>query len=152
MNTKKNKKLNRFKRLRVIQITGFRGILSAIFVVTCLAAGFIGFPSFVIFKIWNHFAISTQSLPVINLFQGLLLWGIFGVSYLIINEKKKYLVALEPKTVSGKDIRDIIKEIKQQSGELADDKELSTRKQQSPGKSDDSVNIEEGKDKIYEEK
>ena len=151
MNTRKNKKINRPKRLRVVQITGFRGILSAIFVVTCLAAGFIGFPSFVVFKLWNYIAASTQNLPLINLFQGLLLWGILGTSYLIMNEKKRYLVAFEPKAVNGKDIREIIKEIKHQSGEFMDNPDLATRKYPSDN-CDNSASKKEEKDEIYDEK
>ncbi len=104
-------------KLRVIQISGIRGILSAIFVVACLIAGFVGFPSLMLNKLWNHFAETTGVMPYINMFQGLVLWGILAVSYLILNKKQRYLVAFEPKT-NRREIRDIINEIKAQSAEL----------------------------------
>ena len=35
------------RNTRIIQISGIRGLLMVIFAVTCLAAGFIGFPAIV---------------------------------------------------------------------------------------------------------
>lgn len=105
-------------KLRVIQITGFRGILSAIFVVTCLIAGFVGFPSIVLEHGWNKLADITGTLPYINAFQGVILWGILAVSYMIINKKQRYLAVFEPKPKNPREIRDIINEIKAQSAAL----------------------------------
>lgn len=105
-------------KLRVIQITGFRGILSAIFVVACLIAGFVGFPSLVLEHGWNKLADITGKLPYINAFQGLILWGILAVSYMIINKKQRYLAVFEPKPKNPREIRDIINEIKAQSAAL----------------------------------
>lgn len=104
-------------KLRVIQISGIRGLLSAAFVVVCLIAGFVGFPALVLNKLWNHVADITGTIPYINMFQGLILWAILAVSYLILNKKQRYLVAFEPKT-NRRDIKDIINEIKSQSAEL----------------------------------
>lgn len=128
MKIKKNRKLYRGNRFRVIQITGLRGILSAAFVVVCLAAGFVAFPSLVLYKLWNMLAGMTSGMPEINILQGLILWGIFAVSYIIANEKKKYLVAFEPKTVSGKDIAEIMREIKTKSSDFSEFSEISDDK------------------------
>ena len=46
------------RNAKIIQISGLRGILMAIFIVTCLAAGFVVFPGFVAMNIWNHFALN----------------------------------------------------------------------------------------------
>ena len=91
MRTSKNKKIKKGGRLRVIQITGLRGILSVCFVGLCLTAGFVGFPSIVLYKFWNYIAGYVPRMPVINIIQGLLLWGILATLYLIINEKKRGL-------------------------------------------------------------
>ena len=104
-------------KLRVIHISGIRGLLSAAFIVVCLAAGFIGFPALVLNKLWNHIADITGAITYINMFQGLILWAILAVSYLIINKKQKYLVAFEPRA-SKREIKDIINEIKSQTAEL----------------------------------
>lgn len=105
----------RKNKLRVIQISGIRGLLSAAFIVVCLIAGFVGFPALVLNKLWNHFADISGVMPYINMFQGLILWGILAVSYIIINKKQKYLVAFEPKRPNSREIKDIINEIKAQS-------------------------------------
>ncbi len=102
-------------KLRVIQITGIRGLLSAVFVVACLIAGFVGFPALMLNKLWNHIADITGVIPYINAFQGLILWGILAVSYFIINKKERYLSVFEPKPRNPREIRDIIREIKAQS-------------------------------------
>ena len=104
-------------KLRVIQISGIRGLLSAAFVVVCLIAGFVGFPALVLNKLWNHIADITGAIPYINMFQGLILWAILAVSYLILNKKQRYLVAFEPQT-NRREIKDIINEIKSQSAEF----------------------------------
>lgn len=110
----KEKKMKKGK-LRVIQISGVRGILSVIFIITCLGAGFIGFPSLVVCRIWNYFAQGSFYVPEINLFQGMILWGILAVIYTILNNKHKFLVALEPKSMSGAEIREIIRNAKNQA-------------------------------------
>ena len=147
MKMSKNKKINRKGKVRVIQINGLRGILSVIFVVTCLTAGFVGFPSFVLYKLWNFIAGYTSTMPVIDVFQGLLLWGILATSYLIINEKKRYLVAFEPKVVSGKNIREIINEIKAQSGDFSAIEELQ-KKQTAIDNKETNDDTEKVEDKI----
>ena len=111
-------------KLRVIQISGIRGLLSAIFVVACLITGFVGFPATLLSNIWNHFATTSQIIPEINFFQGLLLWGILAVSYLILNKKQKYLIAFEPKTADPQEIKNIIKEIKAHSANIKKDLDL----------------------------
>ena len=117
-------------KLRVIQIQGFRGILSALFVVTCLIAGFVGFPSLMLTKGWNYMALSTLAVPEIGFFQGVILWGILAISYVIINKKQKFLVAFEaPRPKSPKEIRDIINEIKSQSAELKREIEIENNHQ-----------------------
>ncbi len=117
-------------KLRVIQISGFRGILSAIFIVACLIAGFVGFPAIVLEHGWNKLADITGTIPYINMFQGLILWGILAVSYMIINRKQRYLSVFEPKPRNPKEIRDIINEIKSQSAALKKEAPQSVKTQE----------------------
>lgn len=117
-------------KLRVIQIQGFRGILSAVFVVSCLIAGFIGFPTIMLTKGWNYLAQTTLAVPEICAFQGLILWGILAISYILINKKRKFLVAFDaPQTRTPKEIKDIINEIKSQSAELKREIEIENNHQ-----------------------
>lgn len=119
-------------KLRVIQISGIRGILSAIFVVTCLIAGFVGFPALVLTKMWNTFL---PSMPEINMLQGLILWGILAITYIILNKKGKYIMAFEPKTVQPNEIKDIIREIKAQK--IKEAQEIKIHEQTNKQEEDD---------------
>lgn len=102
-------------KTRVIQISGFRGLVMAIFVVTCLAAGFIAFPSIVAMHAWNWLA-NYIALPVINVMQGAMLWAIVAICGFIINDRKKYLVAFSPKTqLSEDEMRKIMERVKKHS-------------------------------------
>ena len=90
------------RNMHVIQISGIKGILLAIFVVTCLAAGFIAFPAIIAMSLWNY-ATNYIAIPTINIWQGLMLWGIVAMTGFIINSRKKYLVAFTPKTQLSED-------------------------------------------------
>lgn len=103
------------RNAHVIQISGFRGILLAIFVVSCLIAGFVGFPSFVAMYAWNY-AANFVAIPTIGIVQGLMLWAIVAITGFIINDRKKYLVAFSPKSQLNEDeMKKIVEKIKLQS-------------------------------------
>lgn len=86
------RKLNKAKKnLRIIQINGFRGLCAAVGIVVCLIAGFVAFPGLVMMKGWNLLA-EYVTIPTISLIQGVLLWGISVVSYMILT-KNRVLVA-----------------------------------------------------------
>jgi hypothetical protein len=80
--------MKKIKKMRIIQISGIRGILLAVFVGICLVAGFVGFPGYVAMHLWNRF----ELLPAINLYQGMLLWAIAAILIYIANDRKKFLV------------------------------------------------------------
>lgn len=102
------------RNAHIIQISGFRGILMAIFVVSCLAAGFIAFPAYVAMSLWNY-AANFISIPVIGLLQGLMLWAIVAIIGFLINDRKKYLVAFSPKTeLSRQEVDKIMERVKLQ--------------------------------------
>ena len=103
------------RNTRIIQISGIRGLLMGIFVATCLAAGFIGFPAIVAMKAWN-FAAQYVSIPLISEWQGLLLWTIVAISGFIINDRKKFLVAFKtPDRLSEKEMKTLLERMKIQS-------------------------------------
>ncbi len=103
------------RNAHIIQISGFRGILMAIFVVSCLAAGFILFPAFLAMYAWN-FVAGHIAIPAIGLVQGLLLWAIVAITGFIINDRKKYLVAFSPKSqLSDDEVKEIMERVRLQS-------------------------------------
>lgn len=102
------------KNLRVIQINGFRGLFLTIFIVSCLAAGFILFPSFVLMQVWNYLAIKTASMSTINLLGGGLLWGIIALSIYIFNKKKLIVSFNSQQELSDDEIKEVMNKIKTQ--------------------------------------
>ena len=100
------------RNAHIIQITGFRGILTAIFVVCCLGAGFIGFPALVAMHLWNY-ASNFVAIPAISFIQGLMLWAMIAITGFIINDRKKFLVAFNPKTeLSEEEINRIMERVR----------------------------------------
>ena len=104
------------KRARVIQISGLRGILLVIFIGTCLCAGFVAFPSICAMHIWNYVA-NFISIPLINIYQGAMLWAIIAISGFIINDKEKFLVEFNASNdeLSEKDMQKLMERVKLQS-------------------------------------
>jgi len=106
------------RNMKVVQISGFRGILMVIFIASCLAAGFIAFPAFAAMYAWN-FLSEYISIPTINLLQGLMLWAITAISIFIINDRKKYLVAFTPKTqLSEEEMKKVLEQMKIQRAQV----------------------------------
>lgn len=105
--------------MRIIQISGFRGFLLILIVVSCLIAGFGLFPSFVLMNVWNFVASKTSFLPQIGLFQGFLLWAGIALSLYIANERQKYLVSFTPKKkLNENEVRKLINRIKLQREQM----------------------------------
>lgn len=101
------------RNAKIIQISGFRGIIMAIFIVTCLVAGFVGFPGLVAMNIWNHFA--GGYVPEINLYQGILLWAIIAISCFIAS-KQRFAVSFEtPKELNEEEMNILMERIRMQS-------------------------------------
>ena len=99
----------------IIQISGLRGLLTVIFIISCLAAGFIAFPAIVAMHIW-YFAASYVAIPVINVYQGVLLWAIVAISVFILNDRKKFLVAFKaPDRLSESEMKSLLERMKIQS-------------------------------------
>ena len=104
------------RNTKIIQINGIRGMFLALFTVICLAAGFIAFPGFVAAKVWNYFA-GFGFVPVINLFQGIMLWAIIAISTFIITDKKKqsFIAFKSPKELSEEELKQVMNAIKMQT-------------------------------------
>lgn len=83
-----------------------------LFIVSCLAAGFIAFPAFVAMYTWNW---STQyfAIPAINIYQGLMLWAIVAISGFIINDRKKFLVAFKtPDRLTDEEMKKVLERVR----------------------------------------
>src|SRR5574344_1989108 len=103
------------RNAKVIQISGFRGIIMAIFICVCLCAGFIGFPALVAMYGWNYVA-DFFVLPHINVFQGLLLWSLVAGAIYIANDKKKFVSAFKaPMGLNDDELKKVLEKAKIQA-------------------------------------
>lgn len=110
------------RNIRVIKINGFRGIFLSLFIVSCIIAGFIVFPSFVTMNIWNYLAVKTSSFPSIDINEAILLWAIIVFSIFIFN-KKKFIVSFNSKhELTEDEVREVVSKFKSQT-EVNEEKE-----------------------------
>ncbi len=105
------------KNISVIQIKGIKGIIIACVVVTCLAAGFIVFPGWVGMQLWNYMASFYENLPVIGLFQGILLWGIIIASYFTFRKEKVVVCMKTPQGLSDEELKAVFADMKKHAQE-----------------------------------
>ena len=103
------------RNFNIIQIKGVRGLILAVFVVLCLAAGFIVFPGWLCMHAWNFITSYFLSIPIIGLFQGVLLWGIIAASYFIFRKEKVVVCMRGSEGLSEEELKDVFANIKKQT-------------------------------------
>lgn len=79
------------KHFRIIDVNGLRGLALFLFILVCLASGFIAFPAYLAMSLWNVLA-PMIALPAINFFQGLLLWAIIAFAIYMFSNQKVVIV------------------------------------------------------------
>lgn len=105
------------KNINVIQIKGVKGIIMAIGIVSCLIAGFIAFPGWICMNIWNFISEYSSNIPMIGLFQGILLWGIIVASYLLLRKEKVVVCMKSPEGLSDEELKAVFADMKKQTME-----------------------------------
>jgi len=122
--------------MKIIQINGFRGLIMAAFIGVCLFAGFVVFPGFIAMHYWNKYLVNLAMFPELNLFQGVLLWGITAVSYCIISKNRFDVSFRNSSALSDADLESIIKSAKKSSQVRMMDKFVSTLEKTDVAKDD----------------
>lgn len=117
------------KNLKVIQINGFRGIFMAMFIVSCLVAGFVAFPALVTMNIWNYLAIRTGSFPSITFGAGILLWVIIIFSVYLFNKRKFIVSFTSQQELSEDEVKNILSKIKSQTHNMLIPKDFHSEKE-----------------------
>lgn len=116
------------KNLKVIQINGFRGIFMALFIVSCLIAGFIAFPALLTMNLWNYLATKTGSFPPIAFGEGVLLWAIITFSIYLFN-KRKFIVSFNAQQeLSEDEVKNVLSRIKSQTHNILSPKDFNLEK------------------------
>ena len=87
----------------------------ALFVVICLAAGFVLFPGLVAMSIWNK--VFSNVLPSINMYQGVLLWIIIVLTGFVFSKRKVSVSFGMPKGLTDDEMNAVMQRIKLHSNE-----------------------------------
>ena len=103
------------KNAKIIQISGFRGLLLAVFIVTCLIAGFVVFPGLGAMYLWNITMASSFSLPAINIFQGILLWLIAALIFYLTGGSQSVVQFKSTSQLSDYELKELMSRIKKQN-------------------------------------
>lgn len=112
------------RKINVIKINGFKGILLAGFIIGCLIAGFLIFPGWVCKNIWNFVAQYFNALPVMTLLHGTILWVIVALSTYALN-KGKFAISFGSSTIppyrdynNEAKIKEILKKISEKNASI----------------------------------
>ena len=105
------------KDFNLIQIKGTKGILMLIATGCCLFAGFAVFPGWVAMQIWNFVASYAGNVPLIGLFQGVLLWGILVAAYFTFRKERVVICLKDPRGLSEEELKAVFANIKKQTGD-----------------------------------
>ena len=76
------------KKIKVVEISGLKGIFLTVYAIICAAAGFIFFPAWVFMSLWNLFGSYVYALPKMNLIHGFMLYAVAILLYLALNSSK----------------------------------------------------------------
>lgn len=115
------------KKFKVIQINGFKGICFALASVCCIIAGFVVFPGMVAMWGWNFAAARITAMPPLGILQGVLLWGIIVISYMIA-KKRQVMVSFDaPMELSDDEIRDVLEKVKLEMANEAKARSVTAR-------------------------
>lgn len=98
--------------MKIIQIDGIRGLITAAFMGVCLFAGFALFPGWVAMNLWNKYLVAPYMFPELNLLQGVLLWAIIVISYCIVSKKGLAVSFRNSPELSDDELKSIVKRAK----------------------------------------
>lgn len=98
--------------MKIIQIDGIRGLITAAFIGVCLFAGFVLFPGWVAMNLWNKYLVVPYLFPALNLLQGVLLWAIVAISYCIVSKKGLAVSFKNSPELSDDELKSIIQKAK----------------------------------------
>lgn len=109
------------KNFKVITINGIRGVLAAIFIVLGLIAGFIISPGWVCMHLWNHIFEDSNTVALMNIYQGIMLWAIIALSLYALNDKKALIGFGSYQGLSPEQIKDLMARAKQSEAKMMND-------------------------------
>lgn len=98
--------------MKVIQINGIKGLITAVFIGVCLFAGFVLFPGYTAMTLWNKYLVSGFMFPTLNLLQGVLLWAIAAITFCIVSKQDLAVSLKSSPDLTDEELNSIIKSAK----------------------------------------
>ncbi|MDE6138084.1 MAG: hypothetical protein K2F57_01275 [Candidatus Gastranaerophilales bacterium] len=98
--------------MKVIQINGIKGLITALFIGVCLFAGFVLFPGYTAMTMWNKYLATNLMFPVLNLLQGVLLWAIIAITFCIVSKQELAVSLKSTPNLTDEELDSIIKKAK----------------------------------------
>ncbi len=112
------------KNFKVITINGIRGIITLIFIALGLIAGFIISPGWVCMKCWNYFFEQSNTVGIMNIYQGIMLWAIIALSLYALNNRKALIGFGSYQGLTPDQIKDIMQRARTQESGIINDFEI----------------------------
>lgn len=101
--------------MKIVQIDGFKGLITALFICAGLFAGFVLSPGYLAMHLWNKYLVNLLMFPQLNLLQGVLLWAIVAISYCILCKKGFAVSFKNSPDLSDAELDSIIQQAKSNS-------------------------------------
>lgn len=98
--------------MKIVKIDGFKGLINVLLICSGLFAGFVICPGYLAMHLWNKYLVNLLMFPVLNHFQGVLLWGIVAITYCILNKKGFAVSFKETPELSDAEVDSIIQNAK----------------------------------------
>lgn len=108
------------KRGRIIEIRGFKGLLTAIFIFCCLVTGFTVFPGFIAMNLWNVIAKNVTNMPSMQLLHGVMLWAIIFLIWYAFSGKQFSLHFGCEGSMSDERLQELVEQIQRENEENKD--------------------------------
>ena len=108
------------RNYNIIKISGLKGVIFAIFIIGCLAAGFVIFPAWVCMHLWNFVAGLFSAMPEMNLLHGSLMWCIIALSIYALNQGN-FAISFSGAPVSSPSeerIKEILRQIQEKNSSI----------------------------------
>lgn len=94
--------------MKIVQIDGIKGLITAVFVCACAFSGFVISPGYALKTLWNKYLVGAYMFPNLSLFQGILLWAILVISYFIVSKKGFALSFKSTHEISEDELKSIV--------------------------------------------
>ena len=110
------------RKFSVIQINGLTGLLLIVFIICCVVAGFILFPSWCCMRAWNFIA-SYINMPIMQLYHGAMLWAIICLMFFALHKHTNFIRFGSAMPINDEEVKNVLKSIHEDTDNIKINKE-----------------------------